>query len=157
MIVHPQCALCAEEKPFEIRAFRQTDRPRRAISVGITLSLFTGMMPKRSRKRESRRTKNDVFVVDFEKNSRRRKTNRDIDVKSIRAHRDSFSDWARSRVVIDELSKYIIMSLESRAVSRENPILYLSLPKFYCNKVSSAVTYTRSIERSNLKYQIFSV
>lgn len=79
---------CAKEKPLN-RAFRQTDRLRRAISVppvGITLSLFTSMMLECSKKKEGetggwkremeyRNDESDDFVSP-EKNSRPRKTDR---------------------------------------------------------------------------------
>lgn len=92
MIVHRQCEMRSMRRRKAIGSSFSTDRspPTLAISVpsvDITLSLFTQMMLKRSKKKVERR-----FRLKFEKKSRQGKTNRDIDVKSIRVHCDSFSD-----------------------------------------------------------------
>jgi len=124
--------LRAKEKPLN-RAFRQTDRLRRAISVppvDITLSLFTSMMLGRSEKKEGTRQgrsgirRNDdseVFVSDcLRKIHVQGKRTVDIETWNQLVSRDTSSCLASAFVVI-ELRGCCYVTFYPRSVSRENP------------------------------------
>jgi len=169
-IDNARSVLRAKEKPLN-RAFRQTDRLRRAISVpsvDITLSLFTSMMLGRSRRfrkergneREGKRRRNDdseVLVSDcLRKIHVQGKRTVDIGTWNQLVSRDTSSCLASAFVVI-ELRRCCYVTFYPRSVSRENPterFIYFHLSRSCIvtkwNEASSASRWP-TIESCNSK------